>query len=295
MESFADGGDEFAPSIKTRYRVLRLTDGVYTQQVYIPNEATVSGEYVAESDPLIPMMNGQPLRFIPFYPCPAPEPEKSLLLDLAHENIGHYMKSADLENALHISAAPTGYGVTDRPPEDKKTGKPETVNLGGESFVWLPLGSSLAFLEPSGSGLSQMQSGMEASENRMKILGAEPFAPSRKGVEAAETARLHAAAGNSVLGAFAVNMGEIITNAARLGAQWRGVSEAEAEEWEFRLNTNYHGDFAEIEERKLALEQIDADVMSKHRYLIKFEGMTEEEADKEIRRLQEEGRIPLET
>ena len=302
-ETFEDtADDEFAPTIKTRYRALRLADGVYTQQEYAPSEDGKAKEEFVPGPLVIPRMGGEPFGFIPFFPCPAPEPEKSMLLDLAHENIGHYQQSADLRNALHLSASPTAYvsvaTENDIPRKKdangKATNEPETLPLGGEKTIWFSGNGTMAFAEPSGNGLAAMQKDMDASEERMKMLGAKPFDGGPKGVESGKAASIHAAAANSVLGAFAVNMGEVITSAVRLGARWRGVPDAEAEGWEFSLNTNYDGDLAKIEEKRLALEMMDNDVMSKHRFLVDFDGMTPEEADEEIRRLRAEGSMSYE-
>ena len=46
-ETFVDGGDEFAPAVKTRYRVLRLAGGAYTQQEYLPNEGADANNFGA--------------------------------------------------------------------------------------------------------------------------------------------------------------------------------------------------------------------------------------------------------
>jgi len=289
-ETFVEGGDEFAPTVKTRYRVLRLTDGVYTQQEYMPNEdggEGDSGAYIG--GPIITPMMGGPFDFIPFFPCPSDTPEKSMLLDLAYENIGHYQKSADLENALHYSGTPTPWiSIDTNKVEKDASGNPRDIPLGGEAMLHIPPDATLGFLEPSGQGIAHIQRAIEASESRMKVLGAKPFDGGPKGVESGKAASIHAAAANSVLGAFAVNMGEVITNAVRLGARWRGVPDAEAEKWEFSLNTNYDGDLAETEKRKLALEQVDRGTMSKHRFLVDIDGMRPADAAEEIRRLRAE-------
>ena len=122
----------------------------------------------------------------------------------------------------------------------------------------------------------------------MKILGAKPFGADSKGVEAAETARIHASAANSVLGAFAVNMGSVITSAVSLCARWRGIPEAETEEWEYGLNTDYSGDTERSEGRRLALDQVSAGVMSRFRFLVEAEGLSEEDAKAELARIREE-------
>jgi len=290
-ETFEDAADdEFAPAVKTRYRVLRLADGVYTQQEYAPSGDRKAKGVFAPGPLTTPRMGGEPFGFIPFFPCPSDAPEKSMLLDLAYENIGHYQKSADLENALHYSGTPTPWmSVDSRALDRNPDGTLKDIPLGGEVMLHIPPDARLGFLEPGGQGIAHIQRAIEASETRMKVLGAKPFDGGPKGVESGKAAGIHAAAANSVLGAFAVNMGEVITSAVRLGARWRGVPESEAEGWKFSLNTNYDGDLAETEEKRLALEMVGDGVMSKRRFLADFEGLTPEEADEEIRRLRAEG------
>jgi hypothetical protein len=55
--------------------------------------------FVQIGEPITPRIDGNALDYIPFFTCPGGEPEKSMLLGLAFENIGHYQKTADYENA----------------------------------------------------------------------------------------------------------------------------------------------------------------------------------------------------
>jgi len=292
LENYEDrSADKFTPIVKTRYRVLRLTNGVYTQQVY---EQSKDNEKEFLPGALItPEIDGKAFNFIPFFPV-AMEPKKSILLDLANENLGHYRKSADLENSLHMLGVATPWASVKDIPIDEKTGEPKTVTLGGGSFLWLPEGTA-SYLEPSGNGLSHSQRSMDASEQHMKLLGAKPFESGPKGVEAAATVRMHNAAANSVLGSFAIDRAEVITNAVRLGARWRGVDDAEVEKWNFNLNTIYDGDIAKVEEKRLALEMIDDGVMSRVKFLMDYMGMEEADAKAEVERIrEEEGYEPME-
>jgi len=274
--------DEFTPTQEIRYRVLRLTDNKYTQQVYTKADGKWSGGEI-----ITPEMNSKPLDFIPFYPILGNQPEKSILLDLANANLGHYRGSADLENILHLTCAPTGWSNLPIP-IDKETGKPETFIYGGRTMVRLgDKEGRLDFLEPSGSSIAHKMRNQEAKENRMKTLGAKLLDTPRQ--ETATSTRINAAAANSVLGNLADEISESVTNAMRAAAEWRGI---DASKWEFHLQNKYDTD--KIEMQRLALEKIDDGVMSKVRYLEKFEGMTEEEAKAEVKRIREEGRIPYE-
>jgi hypothetical protein len=291
--------DEFTPIEKTRYRVLRLAQGegqmIYTQQVY--EKLADKDEYGAISDPFTPLLDGKPLNFIPFYPCPAPTPEKSMLLDLAYVNIGHYQRSADLINALHYAGMPMAYIAGTSQPVDKD-GKEIDTEIGSERIMFLPVDGvtnvtpSAGYLEPSGAGMSHMQQNISAHEDIMAILGARIISVEKKGVETAEAARIHRAGENSVLGAFARNMSERLTLAARLGARWRGVPEEITEAWSIELNLDYEGDLGKGDEKKLGILQVDSKLKSRLRYLMVDEGMSEEEALKEIELIDAENKLP---
>jgi hypothetical protein len=70
----------------------------------------------------------------------------------------------------------------------------------------------------------------------MAILGARIISAEKKGVETAEAARIHRAGENGVLGAFARNMSERITQAVVLMARWNGLGEVD---FTYSLNTDY--------------------------------------------------------
>jgi hypothetical protein len=59
-----------------------------------------------------------------------------MLLGLAKENIGHYQKTADLENGLHLTGIPTPI-AENMPPQELKEGEkePAKVYLGAKSFL----------------------------------------------------------------------------------------------------------------------------------------------------------------
>jgi len=295
--------DEFTPKEKTRFRVLRLSQGagqyegqmIYTQQVYekLPDK----DEYIPY-EPIIPILEYKPLNFIPFYTCPALEPEKSMLLDLAYENIGHYQKSADYENAIHYAGMPMACIFGAEAPVDKD-GKPVDVFIGCEKVLFLPSTDkgtpSANYLEPSGAGMSQIRDAIASCEDRMAILGARIISAEKKGVETAEAARIHRAGENSVLGAFARNMSERITQAARLGARWRGVPEAITALWSFSLNLDYDGELGRGEEKKLGVTMVDNKLMSRLRFLKTYEEMSDDEARAEIELIDGESKVDFGT
>ena len=286
--------DEFIFNEEVSYRVLRLTGGIYTQQIYVKNkdEKARNDEYLP-LDVVIPKLQGKPLGFIPFYFCPSHEPEKSMLLGLAYENIGHYQKSADYEHDIHYTGMHTPYVAGMRPPIDPVTKKPMDVKIGGSSFIFLDGDGDkipqVGYLETKGS--ENILKAINACEERMAILGARIISIEKKGVETAEAAKIHRAGENSVLGAFARNMSERLTLAARFCALWRGVQEEITEQWRIELNLDYEGDLSQAEEKRIGLLELDAGVISRMRYLSKFGGMTEKEAENELQIIDNERKL----
>lgn len=241
-------GDEFATETKNKYRVLDFDqDGHY--QVRIFDDAVENGLSIATST-TIPKKNNEPLDFIPFFTFPGKNPDKSMLLDLANENIGHYQKTADYENGLHRTGSPTPYATgMSGPPVDPTTNKELPIALGGSRFIFVPdPNGKVGFLEFTGQGMSAEKDALQDCEERMAILGARIISAEKKGVESASAARIHRAGENSVLASFALNASDVFTKVIRLLAEWQNI--AGCEKVTYSLNTDYN------------VEEIDAQLFS---------------------------------
>jgi hypothetical protein len=239
--------DEFSIVTTEAYRVLSFdADGDYIQRLFVKSDKAETGFEAGE--PLYAQIDGEKLKEIPFYTCPAEMPEKSMLLGLAFENIGHYQKSADLENGLHFTGVPTPIAENMQPPVDKD-GKPVAVKLGATEFQFFYGGPNntvnVKYLEFSGAGLGQLRLALNDSLDRMAKLGIKALGEEKKATETADTASIHKSAENGLLGAFAVAMSDKITQAVRLMAKWNNIDEAEADSWSYELNNSFdHKDIA---------------------------------------------------
>jgi hypothetical protein len=233
-------GDPFTEYPYTRYRVLSFDEnGNYIQSVW---DDRITLEYPTEKIENI-RINGEPLRELPFYPCPGKVPEKSMLLDLSFENIGHYQQSADYENGKHYTSIPTPIAVGVTPPVDDNTLRPKDVYVGGTKFIFFNSETGgqveVKYLEFSGAGIDALAKGLTSSEERMAILGAHIITGEKRGVETAEAARIHRAGENGVLASFVKNISEQLTKAVKLKAAWDGLPADSLVEWGYALNTNY--------------------------------------------------------
>lgn len=229
----------YEEELKDYYRVLEIDEsGNYKQTLY--NDKL---EVVTE---VTPKSKRGTFRELPFaFMSNESEPQEPLLEDLINVNISHYRKSADYENGLHWTGVPTPYTRGYTPPTryNEATGQEEATSpmkLGGTQILYFPTGTEqVAYLEFSGSGLSQLSTAMDKDETRMAILGARIIAQQQKGVEAAETAKIHNAAENSVLASFANNMSKVFSKLLKIYLEWTTGTEIPQEEVKVQINTDY--------------------------------------------------------
>lgn len=226
---------DYTTETKFYYRVCEIDDsGYYRQTLYNDNLQILEQIYPSDK-------NGK-FRFIPFYFLSSKdEPEESMENDLVNVNLSHFRKSADYENGLHWTGVPTpwsqGCDVETHIVNGVEVAEP--LKLGGSYVLNLPAGASLQYLEFSGSGCNQLANAMQADEERMAILGARIISSEKKGVEAAETAKIHRAGENSVLAEFAINLSIIFTKLLKIYLEWSTGTELKDDEVKVRLNTDY--------------------------------------------------------
>ena len=233
-----DTEDEFLQKKETLYRVLDLHDGIYRQRLLREN-----GTAILED--ALPRKFGELLDYIPFYFLPSKVPEKPILLDLVDVNLSWYRKSADYESGLHYTSVPTPYTVGWTPEEVgyDELGNPvekeaEKIKLSSSSFIHFPDAvRTVGMLEFTGSGLGSIATAMEKDEERMAILGARIISAEKRGIEAAETAKIHRAGENSVLAAFANNLSIIFTRVLTDYLEW--IVAREVGDVHVSINTDY--------------------------------------------------------
>ena len=222
--------DEFEATKKVQYRVLELEDGVYRQRLI----SEVENGFVEDVIPIF--INGKSLDEIPFKTFPSRLPEKPMGLDLAYCNIGHYQKSADYENGVHMTTIPTGYVTGHELYTDEKTGEQEQVRLGQDAFLVFPNAESkVGTLCFSGEGLSHSEEALRTAMDDMAILGSRLVAPDRGVTESGDSAKIHRAGENAILSTFANNFSENFTALFKIVADWLGIDANIT----FRLCTDY--------------------------------------------------------
>ena len=267
--------DEFVTKITEAYRVLAFDiENRYYQRIF--KKGKNGKNDFTPSAPIYPKMNdGKYFNYIPFFTCPGELPEKSMLLGLAFENIGHYQKTAEYENGLFLTSFATPIAVNMEAPtrKVKKTTKdsagnpitkeeiePITQTLGGGVFKFfcqknadgtIASNVDVKFLEFTGAGIGEILKALNGCLDRMAKLGIQAIGAEKKGVETAEVAKIHRASENGVLGAFARSISSKITHAIRLMAKWNQIPEDEAEAWSYQLNTDFN--YSELSAQILAI------------------------------------------
>jgi hypothetical protein len=215
VEQHEERENEFEVEYETRYRVLDLFNGAYRQRLFKIND---KGEDEVVSE-IIPLMNNQPLSYIPFYiEHDIDDPD---LIDLADMNIAHYRVTADYEHGCHFTGLPTpivaGY---------QKENDTEKLYIGSSSAWVFPDPQAKAFyLEFTGQGLTALENNLNRKEQMMAVLGARMLSPDRKMVESADTASIHRSGENSVLSGIAQELSRSLTRALQTFSLWAGGDE----------------------------------------------------------------------
>lgn len=207
---------------------LRLTEGIYEFIRYSRKKGQFDWE---EDERRVPLVNSQPMNFIPFYFIGAhnntPSVDRSPIIDLVDLNLSHYRSTADLEHGAHLTGLPTPVvsGVDDEEFE---------LKLGSSEGIVLPMGGDAKFMEFTGSGLAALENRISKKEEQMAALGARLLNPDSNINETATAARIHRSGEVSVLGQVANNVSMALNQALALIGDWRGGGEAKID-----INTEY--------------------------------------------------------
>lgn len=202
METAKDYSDEFTYDEKKQYRVLRLTDGIYTQTIYDEDDNQV-GDIVEPRK-----ADGSMWNMIPFCFFGAEnndeQIDKAPLYDIAEVNISHYRNSADYEESSYMVGQPTPViaGLTQSwVDEVMKDG----VFLGSRRAILLPENGSASLLQADSNQMPER--GMERKEAQMVMIGARLIQDSNgRQQETAEAAKIRFAGQNSKLGTLVSNV-----------------------------------------------------------------------------------------
>lgn len=228
--------DPYQQSPCLRIRHMRLKNGCYFVELWQQKANPLGGqewEMVAQA---MPTKRGVALTELPFFwlstagngSCVAKPP----LLGLVNTSLSHYRSAADLEHGRHFTALPTLYlsGVTDDNP----------VCVGAGAVIKLADPAAKAgYAEFTGQGLQSLETALTTKEQQMAMLGASIIAAGRKGVEAAETARIRVSGENSLLLGVVSTIEQALGAALNFAAAWVASTQSSDDEVVIRLNRDF--------------------------------------------------------
>lgn len=202
VDSIAEDG--FTWQTEIQYRVLRLIEGVYVQQIYNKEEKLVH-EYTPRD------FSGASWDVIPFVFVGSedndPEIDNAPLYDLAALNIGHLRNSADYEESVHVTGQPTLMLSTSMSVEEFKSSNPNGIQIGSRRGHNLGPGGNALMLQASPNQLADVA--MQRKEEQAVMIGARLVMPAGTN-ETAEAARIKHSGENSVLAIITHNVNDAI-------------------------------------------------------------------------------------
>ncbi len=248
--------DGFETEKLNQYRVLKLVNGQYYQELYNEDQDLV--------DVVQPLkVDGTPLTYIPFVfvgsenndPVIDPAP----LYDLAVLNLGHYKNSADFEESVFICGQPTVVVCVGDIPAD------QWVELNGGKFRYgarsghvVGLGGNASLLQANPNQLAGQA--MKDKLDQAVGVGARVIAAAGAGRETAEGARIRYSGQNSALYVVTKNMNRAFIEIIRMACDF--TKDADKSEVSFELNDQFYEDGADPQLIAQAIMMVDRQAMT---------------------------------
>ena len=216
-EKYNIAEDEYSHDSETQYRVLKLTEGAYTVEIWRDDE--IYAVYQPRNG------SGQLIDRIPFVMVGTynnnPAVDDAALYDIAEVNIGHYRNTADYEEGIFLHGQPMLHlDLGDTNTNTFQDLNPNGVEVGSRRGLITSGGGSAQLLQPQAN--SAAVEAMEQKLAYMLALGASLIQPSGQ-AETAEAARIKHAGDNSVLTNIVQNASEAIKQAIEWCAEFMNV------------------------------------------------------------------------
>jgi hypothetical protein len=226
-----DENDEFAHDLKTEYLVLRLRDGVYTQQRYSDSGLPIADEIAPLMGRQAPGAAALPFDHIPLHGVR--DLETPPLFAIAEVNIAHYRNVADLEDAAYVVGQPMLHvNIGETTPEVWKDQNSDGVKFGSRKGIVTQKGSIELVQAAENNLIKEIKT---AKEQEMVMLGAQLIQRGGQ-AETAEAARIGASAESSVLDTLVNDLSEDVEAALEDMGRFMGIN---PESIEFQLNTSF--------------------------------------------------------
>ncbi len=231
MEVQTSTSDTFELEETIIYRVLRLVDGLYVQEIYREDLSKPKADDIFEPR----MGNGERMDFIPFQfigsENNSPMINSVTMYDISVVNVGHYRNSADVEeNSFFASQMTvTATGMTQQWIDDVWKGE---AQIGARAVLTGPDGASFGSIQANESNLSRAL--MADKEKQMIQLGAKLIEPNQ-GDKTATQAEIDSADNSSILSTIASNVEDAYINAIH----WVQLFMNDTQDFELELNKKF--------------------------------------------------------
>ena len=230
-EYYLEALDEFDHSQETQYRVLRLTEEGYSQQIY--------REDVPYTNEIYPKMaDGSNWMEIPLVFVGSKNNDSTIddapLSDIAEINMAHFRNSADYEESCFLVGQPSLFLTHSLSYEQFQQYNPQGIKLGSRAGHVLGETGSANLLQADPNNL--VMEAMKAKENQMVAIGAR-IITDRADRETAEAARIRFASENSVLGDVVSNLSEALQKCVMWVGMFMGV---DTNDIQFEINREFY-------------------------------------------------------
>lgn len=240
--------DGFEIRQREQLRVLRLTNGVYKQDIYRnihdnSDDLTLNLKEFRKEITIIPTdIDGNTLDYIPFFFIGMennnPYPDNPIMYDLASLNVAHYRNSADYEQAMFIAGQPTLFvsgllGNQSMPVNNGTVASQPQIRLGSNSAILMDNGGTCGLIQAKAdSGLAES---MEKKEKQMSAFGAK-FLDSDNVAKTAYQVKVENPSQGSILANCADNVSKAFTKALQVAHRICGLDDKDVV---FELNTDF--------------------------------------------------------
>lgn len=228
--------DGFSWCMKDQYRVLRLDNGIYYQQLY-------NSEYELYEEFIPIKADGQPFNEIPFKFIGSQNNNSDVdlipLYNLAALNIAHYRNSADYEESVFLTGQPMAIISGEAGLEEFKSLYPDGIKLGSRSALYTGPNGGASLLQANPNQLAD--AAMKRKEEQALLIGAR-FIDPPGGRETAEGVRNRFSSQNSSLYLITYNISLGITDLLNWTNAFMATSN---DEIKFELNDEFYDDSAD--------------------------------------------------
>lgn len=252
-ETWARDVDEFEQDLDYQYRVLRLEEGRYTQQVYRDNQPAGEKTMPRQS-------SGAAWPVIPFQFLGTTDntetPDAPLLLDIADQNLAMYRNSASVEEAAHICGQPVLHiDIGETSTDEWRELNPAGISIGSRRGVQTRGGGTLAMVQAEERNLPLKL--MEQRREDMVALGAKLIEKGGQN-ETAEGVRERSGSETANLSSVAGNASDGITNCLEWALGFMGGSG----ELVFQLSRQFYDDKADPQEIVARMQLVDRGLLA---------------------------------